>query len=251
MGPERRTPAKSYAAILDAVEDRLRTGQLRIGDRLPSERALAEEFGISRNSVREAIRILDALGLVRSGVGSGPSAGAIVISEPSAALGWGLRMHLASSFLPVVDVVAVRRLLEADAAAAAARREAASDPEAEQTLARAAEILDALDDPALPDETFHELDAQFHLTITSLGGNAVTTTILGSLRQATVGYVQEGVRLLTDWPQVRLRLQEQHRQILAAVTGSDPQAAADAVTAHVEWFYRMAFEHLEGEAPRR
>ncbi|MBU8578974.1 FadR/GntR family transcriptional regulator [Brevibacterium luteolum] len=247
MSPERRAPAKSYAAILDAVEDRLRSGQLRIGDRLPSERALAEEFGISRNSVREAIRILDALGLVRSGVGSGPSAGAIVISEPSAALGWGLRMHLASSFLPVVDVVAVRRLLEADAAAAAAaRREAASDPEAGQTLASAAEILDALDDPDLPDETFHELDAQFHLTITSLGGNEVTTTILGSLRQATVGYVQEGVRLLTDWPQVRLRLQEQHRQILAAVAGSDPPAAAAAVSAHVEWFYRMAFEHLEG-----
>ena len=247
MSPERRAPAKSYAAILDAVEDRLRSGQLRIGDRLPSERALAEEFGISRNSVREAIRILDALGLVRSGVGSGPSAGAIVISEPSAALGWGLRMHLASSFLPVVDVVAVRRLLEADAAAAAAaRREAASDPEAGQTLASAAEILDALDDPDLPDETFHELDAQFHLTITSLGGNEVTTTILGSLRQATVGYVQEGVRLLADWPQVRLRLQEQHRQILAAVAGSDPPTAAAAVSAHVEWFYRMAFEHLEG-----
>nr|BFF07998.1 FCD domain-containing protein [Brevibacterium otitidis] len=246
MGPERRAPAKSYAAILDAVEDRLRSGQLRIGDRLPSERALAEEFGISRNSVREAIRILDALGLVRPGVGSGPSAGAIVISEPSAALGWGLRMHLVSSFLPVVDVVAVRRLLEADAAAAAARRDIASDPEAGQTLARAAEILAALDDPDLPDETFHELDAQFHLAITSLGGNEVTTTILGSLRQATVGYVQEGVRLLADWPQVRLRLQEQHRQILAAVAGSDPQAAADAVTAHVEWFYQRAFEHLEG-----
>ena len=45
MSPERRAPAKSYAAILDAVEDRLRSGQLRIGDRLPSERALAEEFG--------------------------------------------------------------------------------------------------------------------------------------------------------------------------------------------------------------
>lgn len=99
---------KAYSIIVQSLERKLRSGELTVGDRLPSERALAESFGISRASVREAIRVLEAMGLVRSGVGSGPSAGAAVVSEPSAALGWGLRMHLASKFLPVSDVVATR-----------------------------------------------------------------------------------------------------------------------------------------------
>lgn len=264
MGRHTVIGSKSYEAVLSAIEDRLRSGRLRIGDRLPSERAMAEEFGISRNSVREAVRVLDAMGLVRSGVGSGPSAGAVVISEPSAALGWGLRMHLASHFLPVADVVSTRMTLESQAAAAAAERvgsdaedpdpagagSGASDsgtavgsaPRAADLLARATGVLDAMDDPDLPDERFHDLDARFHLLISSLGGNVVVTTILDSLRQATVGYVQEGVLLLQDWPAVRVRLQAQHREILAAVAQSDAARAASAVRDHVAWFHRTAFD---------
>ena len=67
--------SRTYDVVLTWLETGLRTGQLRVGQRLPSERSLAERFGISRGSVREAIRELDAMGLVRSGVGSGPNAG--------------------------------------------------------------------------------------------------------------------------------------------------------------------------------
>ncbi|GEO95052.1 FadR/GntR family transcriptional regulator [Kocuria turfanensis] len=81
------TASRMYTVVLDWLEERLRSGEISVGDKLPGERQLAEEFGISRASVREAIRILDAMGLVRSSTGSGPAAGAVVISEPSAALG--------------------------------------------------------------------------------------------------------------------------------------------------------------------
>ncbi|HKM25778.1 MAG TPA: GntR family transcriptional regulator, partial [Corynebacterium sp.] len=80
------TAPRAYSVVLDWLEEQLRSGEIVVGDKLPGERALAEQFSISRASVREATRILDAMGLVRSGVGSGPNAGAIVISEPSAAL---------------------------------------------------------------------------------------------------------------------------------------------------------------------
>lgn len=240
MGKSAVIGNKTYEVVLSAIEARLRSGDLSVGDRLPSERALAEEFGISRTSVREAIRVLDAMGLVRSGVGSGPAAGAVVISEPSAALGWGLRMHLASRFLPVADMVSTRVLLESDAAAAAA---AWSGERAEAVLDRAGSILDELDNPGLPDERFHELDARFHVMLSELGGNVVVGTILESLRQATVGYVQEGVRGLPDWPAVRARLQAQHRDILAAVRGHDADAASRAVAEHIRWFHETAFPH--------
>ena len=71
---------RSYSILLENFERRLRLGELRVGDRLPSERTLAEQYGISRPSVREALRILGALGLIRSSTGSGPKSGAIVIS---------------------------------------------------------------------------------------------------------------------------------------------------------------------------
>lgn len=271
--------SRTYDVVLTWLETGLRTGQLRVGQRLPSERSLAERFGISRGSVREAIRVLDAMGLVRSGVGSGPNAGAVVISEPSAALGWGLRMHLASRSLPVPDVVATRITLESGAAAEAARAvgadrdargvgapsvvgiapgvEAAHAGEVGETTAgtagqgrpyraadlleEAADLLAELDDPGLPDERFHAQDAAFHLLISSLGGNVVVTTILDSLRQATVGYVQEGVLRLADWPQVRRRLQVQHRRILAAVVQARPEEAAAAVAEHISWFHTTAW----------
>ena len=229
---------KTYTIVLQNIEDRLRNGELVVGDRLPAERALAEEFGISRASVREAIRVLDAMGLVRSGVGSGPSAGAVVVSEPSAALGWGLRMHLASNFLPVADVVATREQLESQAAADAAARWSTTQDKI--ALTRAKRYLDEMDDPMLPDMRFHELDAHFHLVVSGLGGNVVVTTILDSLRQATVGYVQEGVPRLGDWPSVRRTLQEQHRGILESVQQRRPDEASQRVREHIRWFYGVA-----------
>jgi len=111
---------RSYSIILETFERRLRLGELRVGDKLPSERELAARHGISRPSVREGLRVLNALGLIRSSTGSGPKSGAIIISEPSDALSWALRMHIATRSLPVKDVVSTRLLLEGPAARAAA-----------------------------------------------------------------------------------------------------------------------------------
>lgn len=87
---------RAYQEVLDWLEKELRKGSIAIGDKLPGERALAEQFELSRASVREAIRILTSMGLVRTGTGSGPHSGAIVISEPSAGLSWAIRMHLSA-----------------------------------------------------------------------------------------------------------------------------------------------------------
>lgn len=231
---------RTYTVVLDWLEQRLRSGEVSVGDKLPGERQLAEEFGISRASVREAIRILDAMGLVRSSTGSGPSAGAIVISEPSAALAWALRMHVATRSLPVRDLVQTRLLLETQSAVEAAA--APESPERAAVLAHAAELVAAMDDPELPDERFHAHDAQFHVLLTSLAGNVVVETIMSSLRQATIGYVQETVARLENWPQVRRTLQEQHHGILRAFQERRGQDAAAALHEHITWFFGFSAE---------
>ncbi|MFD5868991.1 FadR/GntR family transcriptional regulator [Corynebacterium sp. NPDC060344] len=229
------TTARAYTVVLDWLEERLRSGKISVGDKLPGERQFAEDFGISRASVREAIRVLDAMGLVRSSTGSGPKAGAVVISEPSAALAWALRMHVATRSLPVRDLVQTRLLLETQSAIEAAS--APDDDDRARTLARAAELLEVMDDPDLPAAKFHAHDAEFHVLLASLAGNVVVETIMASLRQATIGYVQETVSGLDNWPEISCGLQDQHREILQAIRERRGDDAAELLRHHITWFY--------------
>lgn len=229
---------RTYTALLESVEYRLRHGQLRVGDRLPGERTLAEEYGISRASVREALRILSAVGLIRSGVGSGPKAGAVVISQPSDALGWALRMHIATRTLPVSDIVTTRVLLEGNAAAQAAK--VAHLPQHSEALKRAQSYLEEMNHTGISDDRFHFCDTRFHYEISSLSGNIVMETVIDSLHLATVGYVQEAVPYLEDWEGTKKELQQQHREIFDAVTAGDRERAQTTVAEHIRWFYALS-----------
>lgn len=230
--------SRVYTVILEWLEKQFRNGDIAVGDKLPAERQLAEDFGISRASVREAIRVLDAMGLVRSGTGSGPNAGAVIVSEPSAALAWALRMHVATKALPVHDLVSTRVLLETQSA-----RETASGAESSErdhVLAQAEELLDVMDDEGLPALEFYQYDVQFHFLLASLAGNVVVETIMASLRQATLGYVGEAVMALENWSEIRVKLQQQHREILQAVKERRGEDAAEALREHILWFSSFA-----------
>jgi len=232
-GPRRRT----YDALLQDIEADLRSGKIKLGDRLPGERTLAESYGISRASVREAIRILDAMGVLRSSVGSGPTSGAIVISDPSAGLSSALRLHVASSRLPVEDIVQTRILLETWSAQAGAARGGT-----EEELKQAAALLDAMDNPGIDRATFHELDARFHVALSSLAGNAVVATMMESLSGAIVGYVKGAMDAMESWPDVLCELRSQHHGIFDAVQAHDGELAARRLREHIEWFYLRAQE---------
>lgn len=228
---------RAYTIVLDWLEEQLRQGSICIGDKLPSERVLADKFGISRTSVREAVRILDAMGLVRCSTGSGPNSGAVVISEASSALAWALRMHVLTESLPKHDIVQTRILIEADAARKAAL--APDSPERTAKLEQAERLIEAMDAPHLPSNSYHLHDTQFHMLITSLAHNVVVDTIMESLREATISYVRESVSQRDDWDAIVAKLQEHHREILAAIQAHDPERAAEAVRVHILWFYQM------------
>ncbi|MDQ1594467.1 MAG: GntR family transcriptional regulator, transcriptional repressor for pyruvate dehydrogenase complex [Arthrobacter pascens] len=222
---------RTHQLVLRWIEDQLSEGTLAVGGRLPAERSLAEQLAVSRTSVREAIRILEAMGIVRAGVGSGPDAGTVVISDPTAALGSALRLHVATQHLPVADIVETRVLLESWAAARA-------KPDAPE-LARAAELLDDMDaDPGTDD--FLALDVQFHLALADAAGNAVVSAMMGSLREAIQGYAEKMTANLSDWDATAARLRSEHREILDAIRNDDGGRAAKLVAAHIEGYYREA-----------
>lgn len=227
-----RIATRTSDVLVQHVEDELASGRLRVGGRLPGERALATQLGISRASVREGIRVLEAMGLIRTATGSGAEAGAIVVADASAGITAALRLHLASSNLPVADVVRTRLLLETwSAREAAARRD-------DGELGVAKKLLDAMDDPALPVEEFLLLDAEFHVTLARATGNAVVAAIMTSLREAIHGYVVAAASGPIDWPTMWRRLRRQHRNILAAVRAGDRERAVRLVSRHIEGFYR-------------
>lgn len=226
---------RTHQLVLHWIEGQLAGGRLSVGGRLPAERALAEQLRVSRTSVREAIRILEAMGVVRAGVGSGPEAGTVVISDPTAALGSALRLHVATQHLPVADIVETRVLLESWAAA----RARADAPE----LERAATLLDEMDavgrDGRSADE-FLALDVRFHLALADAAGNAVVSAMMGSLRESIQGYASQLTANLPDWEATALRLRAEHRDILAAIRNGDGGRAASLVAAHIGGYYREA-----------
>ncbi|MDU0287999.1 FadR/GntR family transcriptional regulator [Saccharothrix longispora] len=229
-----------YAEVLRHVESELVSGRLGVGEQLPAERRLAEELGVSRPTVREAIRVLQALGVVRSGVGSGPDAGTTVIADPAGALGAALRLHLATRRLPLGDLVDTRAMIESHSVRAAAGRPDHPD------LVRAAGLLDRMDDPDLDADAFHQLDADFHVALTAAAGNAVNTAVMAGLRDAIHQAVLDAVRELPDWPRTAVRLRREHRGILRAVRSGDPELAATRVTRHVRGFHREWARHAGG-----
>jgi GntR family transcriptional repressor for pyruvate dehydrogenase complex len=246
---------RTHQLVLHWIEGQLSEGKLAVGGRLPAERTLAEQLGVSRTSVREAIRILEAMGVVRAGVGSGPEAGTVVISDPTAALGSALRLHVATQHLPVSDIVETRVLLESWAAAHVR-------PDAPE-LAGAAALLDQMDavgtrgrgtgtpgtdapgadapgTGSLTVDDFLALDVRFHLALADAAGNAVVSAMMGSLRESIQGYAAQLTANLPDWDATASRLRAEHRGILAAIRDDDGERAAKLVAAHIEGYYREA-----------
>lgn len=223
--------SRLHEVVVRYVEDELVAGRLPVGGRLPAERSLAEQLGVSRASVREGIRVLEAMGLVRTAAGSGPEAGAVVVAEPAAGIGSALRLHLASRSLPVADVVRTRELLEAWTVREAARHPAAAEVDDAEAL------LDRMDDPALAPADYLALDADFHVTLARAAGNEVVAAIMAALRESIHGYVLAAVPGLPDWPAMQRRLRRQHRNVLAAVRAGDGERAARLLRTHIHGFY--------------
>ncbi len=230
--PDPTPITRSYEAVLNSIEADLRDGKIKVGDQLPGERALALKHGISRASVRDAIRVLDVMGVVRTGVGSGPQSGAVVIANPRAGLAATLRLHMATSHFPVADIVQTRIMMETWAAV-----EAAGKPRTASQEATLHQLFEAMAAPGLDREEFHVLDAAFHVLLSSLAGNAVVTAMMESLRLAIQGYVSEAIDSEAKWDSMVPSLRTQHGEILAAVLANDGVRAAKELKNHIEWFH--------------
>lgn len=225
--------ARAWRTVLERIETDLLEGRLAPGDRLPPERELAATLGVGRSSVREALRVLEVMGLIRTGTGSGPSAGAIITATPRGGMSALLRLQVAAHGFPLGDVVATRLVLESATVEALA---AAGGGITDDTRA----ILDAMDAADLTPAEFLALDAQLHLALAEASGNQVIVATMAGLRTAIETYVQAGAAAIPDWDATAARLRDEHRGIVAAIDAGDADRARVLVRDHISGYYDEA-----------
>jgi len=208
---------KLYQRIADAVAASIRENRYPAGTRLPSERDLAEEFGVSRPTIREAMIALEIRGLVEARHGSG-----IYVREPESAAGPASELDVGA-----FELIEARILFEGEAAALAA-----TVLEAEM-LARLEATLDtmAAEDPASP-EAF-QADRRFHLLIAEATGNSLVQSVvemLWDVRESSplCAHIFAKARREGVMPRV-----EEHRLIVDALRARDANAARETMRKHL------------------
>jgi len=208
---------KVYEEVAKQIE-RLILKKLRPGDKLPSERELAEMLRVSRSSIRDAIRSLELMGLVEPRQGAGTIVREISPDINPFADAGKRRQELVSEFLDF------RKMLEPPLAARAATHASAEEiSEMEEILQRQAEKQEE-GEPAVAE------DAEFHYSVALASGNSVVLKVLDTLMDLLRDTRERSL-------QVEGRAQKSlagHRRILAAIKRHDAEAAKSAMRRHIE-----------------
>ncbi len=230
VGANRRTVTQR---AIEQIKAKIAAGELAPGQRLPTERDLAAELGLSRNSMREAIRALTVLGVLEARHGAGIYVTRLEPDDLLETFGAVAEMSRGDTLLHLVQV---RKILEPAAAAAAAAR---ID---EAGLARLRAEMAAMDRGTTDEEKVGH-DLEFHRIINEAAGNPVLTALLGGLNSRTFrARVRRGRRV----EGVYRRTAHEHEEIYRAIVERDPDGARTAAAVHIgaveEWVRRQAEE---------
>ncbi len=211
---------KVFEHIVAQIEQQILLGHLRSGDRLPTERELAEQFHASRTAVREAMKTLAQQGLVEMR----PGRGTIVIDGTSRALSDSLgRLLRVNQLESERSLVEVREIFEPEIAALAAERATAED--IAQLRLAVATMETHLDEA----DAFISADTQFHQILARATQNALMLTLMDPIMSQLIEQ-RKHIFGVEGGPH---RGQQHHKLILDAIVRHDPAAARLAMRAHL------------------
>ena len=212
---DRRSLAHDAA---EHLKELIRSGTLQPGDKLPPERDLATRLGVSRPTLREAVRGLVIMGLLETRHGAGT-----FVVRPDDADGGALSVTIDLREAPLEELFEIRLLLEPPATARAAAR--ITDGE----LADLQDMVERMDDLVSEPAAFIVIDAEFHRTIHL----AARSLMMLSLLDGIAGLSARGRTLSSSHPGTTDRTVHEHRAILDALTAHDPVLAREAMTSHL------------------
>jgi GntR family transcriptional regulator, transcriptional repressor for pyruvate dehydrogenase complex len=215
------TVARASSSIADQIRTAIVTGQLKEGSRLPPERELAEQFGVSRVTVRDALRALEAMGLIEVRVGA--RGGAFVTVPSGSVVGQTMSDMMMMQAISPEDVVEARLIVELGTVTLACARATEDD------LARLRELSE-LAREAIADGTYtRELSWDFHALVAEAAHNGAVEGLTSSFRSSLSMHpirTREGARA----HQLSV---EEHDRILDALAHRDGAAARREMAHHL------------------
>jgi GntR family transcriptional repressor for pyruvate dehydrogenase complex len=225
--------------VVNEIQRVIMSGQLEPGMKLLPERELADELGVSRTVIREAVRILVAKGLLETKPGVGTLVRQVTsdqIVEPLSLL-----LQAQEEGISIEHLHQVRHMLEVEIAGLAAMQATEEDIAELQTVL--AEMESVTDIP----ESFAARDADFHRGLAKTTHNPLLIILLDSIRD-----LMEEVRLLvTRHPDLRKKVMPDHRRILDRVAAKDLDGARQAMEEHLEHARKFQEELLKAEAQEK
>ncbi|PRX31151.1 GntR family transcriptional regulator, transcriptional repressor for pyruvate dehydrogenase complex [Meinhardsimonia xiamenensis] len=233
-------PEKLAQAVIRQIELLILRGILRPGERLPSERELAQKLSVSRPSLREALAELQERGLLVTRPGSGVYVADVLGSAFSPALIRLMGAHDEAVF----DYISFRRDMEGLAAERAARLASETDL---KVVAAIFARMEAAHQRRNPEEEAR-LDAEFHLSIIEASHNIVMLHMMRSMYDLLRQGVFYNRRIMFEQRTRRISLLDQHRAINNALQARDPEGARAAVEAHLDYIEASLRDHRKAEA---
>jgi len=227
-------PKKISSQIAEQIRSSILAGEFSPGDKLPPERELAELFGVSRPSVREALNLLASSGLVESYQGGGT----VVKSLVELATGNPLSEMIKGEQARALDVIEVRKSMEAWTAYYAAKRALPEDlRKLEQIVVEMERNLEGM-------KPSQDLDANFHVVIAQATHNVVWLHLMQSIFDAMKEF-QRGVwRVVYQTEEDHQLLFRHHREVFEAIRDRDAERARDAMLAHLTFAEQRSSVYL-------
>ena len=229
-------------AVASELEARILEGSLKPGNRLPSERDLAVELGVSRPSLREAIQKLISRGLLSSRHGGGT----YVTDSLEAPFVDPWQKMLDEHPRLQEDMLEFRHMLEAEAAAMAANRATDAD------LQRLQQAFAKLEAAFAEDDLMVQVDADlaFHQAIAEAAHNVLFGHMSASLLRVIHGHLTKNLSHLHARPSQWSQLSSQHRAIWLAIQARQPEAAAAAARVHIDFVRKNMVENERASGRR-
>lgn len=213
--------ANLYEQIADTLESWILANGYTEDGKLPSEQTLADEFGVSRNVIREALKLLKERGLVESRNGTGS-----YITKPEAAnLSDVISRMVAMNHIDYLAIYEIRSILET-----ASCRKAARTATKEQ-LAQMQELLENLKDRSISVEERREKDFAFHIAIAEAAGNPLLVILVQAMKNIFMEMIEKGIFITGGIDDAIMR----HNSIMNALLKHDADAAERAMRDHLEF----------------
>jgi len=228
--------SKVYEQVIEQIKDMIYRGDLKRGDKLPSERELKENLDVSRASIREAFSALEMIGLIESR----PGEGTFIKTDAEDNLLEPLSLVLLLEENVAQELIELRKVLETDCVKLAAERIE------EEEVEKLSDLLQKMRERTGFEKESIELDRDFHHTIARAARNRVLFYVMSSIFDAMDFHIKYTRTTLVSRPETMDQFTLQHERIVQSISEGDREKAMEHMRNHLDYVEKLINREIEG-----